>query len=310
MIFPMSRSQFLAVDQDFYKDLLENLYDGIYFVDSDRRITYWNKAAEQITGYSARQVVGKHCRDNVLNHVLANGVELCTNHCPLVATMQDGKRREAEVFLHHANGHRIPVLVRASPIRNAEGEVIGAVETFSDTTAPIMTRRSNEQLWQTVLLDPLTGIGNRRHLEIRLKAELMMFQETSNSFGVLFADIDHFKKVSDTYGHETGDKALRVVANTLRHNLRATDTIGRWGGEEFVILIGDTTAQGMEAAANKLTFLVSQSRLDTEQSSLRMTISIGATLVTKEDTMETLIHRADQLMYQSKNAGRNRVTIG
>jgi diguanylate cyclase (GGDEF)-like protein/PAS domain S-box-containing protein len=295
---------------NFFKDLLENLYDGIYFVDLNRCITYWNKGAEYITGYSAGQVVGKHCRDKILNHVLANGVELCANHCPLAATMQDGKRREAEVFLHHADGHRVPVLVRASPIYDASGRVIGAVEAFSDNTAQILARRKNEQLQQTVLLDPLTGIGNRRHIEMRIKSELMMYHESSNSFGLLFADIDHFKKVNDGFGHEMGDKALRMVANTFRHNLRVTDTMGRWGGEEFVILINNIDGDDLQTVSNKLHFLVSQSRLDTENQPVSVTVSLGATLVTKEDTMETLVHRADQLMYQSKNAGRNRVTIG
>ena len=137
-----------------------------------------------------------------------------------------------------------------------------------------------------------------------------MYQESSNPFGLLFIDIDHFKLVNDDYGHETGDKVIRMVANTLRHNLRATDTIGRWGGEEFLILLNDIHDNGLETVTNKLHFLVAQSRLDNEQVSLSVTVSIGATLITKEDTMETVIHRADQLMYASKNAGRNRVTIG
>lgn len=297
-------------DPHFYKQLLENLYDGVYFVDRDRCVTYWNKGAEHITGYSAQDVVGKRCRDNILNHVLANGTELCKEHCPMAATMQDGKRREAEVFLHHADGHRVPVLVRAAPIYDAAGIVIGAVETFSDNTAQILARRKNEQLQQTILLDPLTGIGNRRNIEMRLKAELMMFDESANSFGLLFVDIDHFKKVNDTHGHEMGDKVLRMVASTLRHNLRATDTIGRWGGEEFLILLNDINPAGLEIVANKLRFLVSQSRLDGEGPSLSVTASVGATLVTQGDTMESIVHRADQLMYESKNTGRNRVTVG
>ena len=217
-------------DPNFYKDIIENLYDGIYFVDTDRRITYWNLGAENISGYSSKQVVGKHCRDNILNHVLANGTVLCTNHCPLSATIKDGKRREAEVFLHHQDGHRIPVLVRASPMFNADGQIIGAVETFSDNTAQILTRRKNEQLQESVFLDTLTGVGNRRLIEMRLKAELLMFQESSDPFGLIFIDIDHFKKVNDEFGHTKGDLVLRMVANTLRHNLRDADSLGRWGG--------------------------------------------------------------------------------
>jgi diguanylate cyclase (GGDEF)-like protein len=165
-------------------------------------------------------------------------------------------------------------------------------------------------LQETVLLDPLTGIGNRRHIEMHIKAELLMFQEASNPFGLLFIDIDHFKMVNDTYGHEMGDKVLRMIANTLRHSLRTTDTIGRWGGEEFLVLLNNINRNDMESVANKLRSLVSRSRLDGEHEHLSVTISIGATIASKEDTMETLTHRADQLMYESKNTGRNRVTIG
>ncbi len=80
-------------EKDFYKEIIDNLYDGVYFVDRDRVITYWNKGAERITGYSAEQTIGRACRDNLLNHVTANGVELCLTNCPLAAVMQDGNPR-------------------------------------------------------------------------------------------------------------------------------------------------------------------------------------------------------------------------
>ena len=96
-------------NRNFDKDLIDNLYDGVYFVDRERVITYWNKGAERITGYKDRQVIGRCCGDNVLNHVDAAGVELCRSHCPLAACMEDGLPREVEVFLHHADGHRMPV---------------------------------------------------------------------------------------------------------------------------------------------------------------------------------------------------------
>ena len=104
----------MPYEKDFYKELVDNLYDGVYFVDRDRRITYWNEGAERITGYSAPQVIGRRCRDTLLNHVTANGVLLCQDHYPLAAVMENGKPREAEVYLHHADGHRVPVMVWAT----------------------------------------------------------------------------------------------------------------------------------------------------------------------------------------------------
>jgi len=299
-------------NDDFYKDLIDNLYDGVYFVDRERMINYWNKGAERITGYEADKVVGRYCRDNILNHVTANGTQLCMTNCPLAACMQDGNIREAEVFLHHADGHRVPVIVRAAPLRDKQGNIIGAVETFSNNAAFITTRRELREMRHNAFTDRLTDIGNRRYLEGRLRAVIADFNHTNGGgAGLLFIDVDHFKNINDAYGHEVGDKVLHMVASSLKHNLRATDMLGRWGGEEFIAIVYDTPdARALEEIASKLLALVGCSRLDLESQSLAVTISIGATLLRTDDTPESFVKRADQLLYQSKQAGRNRVTIG
>src|SRR5512138_75759 len=155
----------MSDEKNFYKDIIDNLYDGVYFVDRDRTITYWNKGAERITGYPAGQTIGHSCRDNLLNHVTANGVPLCLEHCPLAAVMQDGREREAEVYLHHADGHRVPVIIRGTALRDEAGNIIGAVESFSNNSNLIGTRRKLRDLRYAAMTDPLTGIGNRRLLE-------------------------------------------------------------------------------------------------------------------------------------------------
>lgn len=297
-------------EKDFYKDIIDNLYDGIYFVDLDRVITYWNKGAERITGYSATQTVGRSCRENLLNHVTANGIQLCLNHCPLAAVMEDGKEREAEVFLHHADGHRLPVVVRATAVRDDTGTIVGAVESFSSNTNLFDTRRELREWKRAAATDPLTGIGNRKHLEGRLHAVIAEYQSNSSPAGLLFMDVDHFKQVNDTYGHNTGDNVLRMIAKTIRLAVRATDTVGRWGGEEFLAILYDVGGESaLQAAAEKVRTLVEYSRLDVDTAGLAVTISIGATLLLPGDTPERLVQRADELMYQSKQAGRNRVTI-
>ena len=298
-------------ENDFYKHIIDNLYDGIYFVDRERVITYWNKGAERITGYSAEQTIGRACRDNLLNHVTGNGLELCSHNCPLAAVMEDGTEREVEVFLHHADGHRVPVLVRATALRDGDGQIIGAIETFSKNTVMTDTRRKLQQMRQAAMTDPLTGISNRRHLEGRLKAALAVVQNSSSMAGLLFMDVDHFKQVNDNYGHHTGDEVLRMVANTLRYVLRATDTLGRWGGEEFLAVLYEIqNRDNLAHIAEKVRTLVEYSRLDEHGYVLNVTLSIGGTLLLPEDTPETLVRRGDRLMYKSKQSGRNRVTIG
>jgi diguanylate cyclase (GGDEF)-like protein/PAS domain S-box-containing protein len=302
----------MTEDKDFYKDIIDNLYDGVYFVDPDRVITYWNKGAERITGYTSEQVVGRRCSDNVLNHVTAAGVQLCGEGCPLAACMLDGEGREADVFLHHADGHRVPVLVRASPLRDAEGNVLGAVETFSGDMGIMTVRNELHELRHSVHTDIVTGIGNRRQFEGRLRGVLAeLAHETETTAGLLYIDIDSFKKFNDAYGHEVGDKALRMVAATLRHNLRDGDVIGRWGGDEFLAILYDAAPEeGLRSITEKLRMLVEFCRLDLEGASLTITISIGATQFLPTDTPETVVSRADALMYRSKQAGGNRVSIG
>jgi diguanylate cyclase (GGDEF)-like protein/PAS domain S-box-containing protein len=298
-------------ENDFYKDIIDNLYDGVYFVDRDRVITYWNKGAERITGYSSAQTLGRACRDNLLNHVTANGVQLCLKHCPLAAVMNDGTEREAEVFVHHANGHRVPIVIRASAIRDRNGDIIGAVESFSNNSSVIDTRSKLRALRRETTTDALTGVGNRKYLEGRLSAAIAEYQNSTDNAALLFMDVDHFKQVNDTYGHNTGDSVLCMVAKTLRLAVRTTDTVGRWGGEEFIaILYGLRENATLKAAAEKIRTLVECSRLDVAEQGLAVTVSIGATLLLPGDTPQSLIWRADQLMYRSKGAGRNRVTIG
>lgn len=297
-------------ESDFYKDIIDNLYDGVYFVDRDRVITYWNKGAERITGYSAAQTIGRACRDNLLNHITANGTQLCLTNCPLAAVMEDGQDREAEVFVHHADGHRLPIIVRASAMRDRNGNIIGAIESFSNNASLMEARNTMRKLRRETLIDPLTGIGNRKFLESRLTAVIAEFQHSQSIAGVLFMDVDHFKQFNDTHGHIIGDHALRMVAKSIRYGVRATDTLGRWGGEEFVAILPDVhDIETLQIPADKVRNLVQHSRLDVNGSHLTVTLSVGGTLLHPDDTPETVIQRADQLMYQCKQTGRNRVLV-
>ena len=301
----------MSYEKNFYKDLIDNLYDGVYFVDRDRIITYWNKGAERISGYPAEQVVGRACRDNILNHVNGSGIELCKTGCPLAAVMEDGSPREAEAYLHHRDGYRVPVNVRATAMRDEDGNIIGAVETFSNNGSMVTARRRLQEMRHVVHTDRLTGIGNRRLVEGRLRAMIAECAHTKSSAGVLFMDIDNFKRVNDTHGHTIGDQALSMVTATFHHSIRTTDTIGRWGGEEFVAILNNIEDENtLKQIAEKVRMLVEQSHLDLDDQSLTVTISIGATLLRPEDTPESIIARADGLMYQSKQAGRNTTTVG
>ena len=252
-------------------------------------------------------MVGRRCRDGILNHVDECGAELCGQACPLQATIRDGRCRDAHVFMHHADGHRQPVWVRAAPLRDPGGAIIGAVEVFSDDTAVATARAQVGELEQLALTDPLTGLGNRRYLEMQLSARLYEWTRYGTPFGVLIADIDLFKRVNDIYGHDVGDETLAMVARTLTFGLRGGDVVARYGGEEFVVIVAHTDPDGLGRTGERLRSLVAASRLVAARQSIEVTISLGGAMVTPGDSADTLLRRADTLLYAAKEAGRNQV---
>jgi diguanylate cyclase (GGDEF)-like protein/PAS domain S-box-containing protein len=293
-----------------YQKLLANIRDGVYFTDLDRRITYWNKGAESITGYSAEEVVGRRCRDNLLLHVDDAGRSLCLGRCPLASTMNDKTPREAKVFLHHKQGHRLPVHVRATPLFDKGDKVVGAAEFFTDISTEETLQLRIQELENVALLDSLTQLPNRHHLEPELISRFNEMTRLSLKFGLLFMDIDHFKRFNDTYGHPVGDEVLRVVAKTLKSSVRPYDMVGRWGGEEFLCILRAVDPEQLSYISNRLRRLIRKSSIHLGEQLLSITVSMGATMATPADDVESLIKRADDLMYLSKKNGRDQVTVG
>jgi diguanylate cyclase (GGDEF)-like protein/PAS domain S-box-containing protein len=300
----------MRLEKDSYERIIENLHDGLYFVDRDRVITYWNKAAEKISGYTANEVVGKSCSDNILTHVDSEGNSLCTGMCPLAATIADGKYREVEIYMHHKDGHRIPVSARVSSLTDRDGDIIGGIELFADISNQAVNELRIKELEKLALLDNLTQIANRNYIEREIQTRLEEKKRYNMPFGILFIDIDHFKKFNDIYGHDVGDDVLKFVTNTFVANSRPFDIFGRWGGEEFIGIMRSLNDKDLEILGNRLLSLIENSYIIHEKEKLCVTISIGATLVNENDTIDSLIKRADVLMYKSKAAGRNCLTIG
>ncbi len=298
----------MNLDRHSYIRILDELHDGLYIVDLRRIIRYWNKAAERISGYAAAEVVGSSCADNILTHVDGTGLGLCLHQCPLARTMADGTSRQAIIYLHHKDGHRLPVAVRISAVHDDSGQISGAAELFSDIGGSALSQQMQE-LEDMAFLDHLTRLPNRRFLEKELFMRFEEFKRYDVPFGVLFMDLDHFKAVNDKHGHDTGDRVLKFVANTLVKNARPFDIIGRWGGEEFVGIIPHIAAEQLAPLGERLRVLVERSFTMVGAEWLRVTISLGATIARKDETLASLIHRADQLLYQSKQDGRNRLTL-
>ena len=296
-------------DNNYYKRVLDTLYDGIYFLDQDKKIIYWNEGVERYTGYKHSEVLGRHCWDNVLMHVNSQGVRLCNGSCPISQAIADGRRREVEVYFHHKEGHRVPISMRVAPILGSNNQVIVAVEMFNENSPKFALHQKIEELQNLALLDSLVELGNRRYIEINLKGRLEELKRYGWQFGVLFIDIDHFKNINDLYGHDMGDKLLKMVGKTILNSIRPFDVLGRWGGEEFIVIMVNINQDNLYSVANRFRLFVEQSSISNGTEIVRATVSIGATLALRDDTIKTLVKRADELMYQSKGGGRNCVTM-
>jgi diguanylate cyclase (GGDEF)-like protein/PAS domain S-box-containing protein len=293
----------------FHQDVCDNLSEGVYFVDQRRKITYWNQGARNLTGFEREEAIGRHCHDNFLNHVDAEGRALCLGGCPLEATLKDGQAREAEVLLQHKTGHRLPVAVRVSPVVDNAGKLIGAVEVFSNIAWRKDLERRAKELEKLAYRDSLTGLSNRRHIEVKLRQTLEEVQEFGRKAGVLLLDIDGFKRVNDTYGHAAGDVALKTVGERLTAVLRPRDTAGRWGGEEFLLVALDVSLMELEALAERCREAIASCRIAVEGEHLNVTVSVGGALLTQDEPAEAAVKRADELLYVAKCQGGNAARV-
>jgi diguanylate cyclase (GGDEF)-like protein/PAS domain S-box-containing protein len=305
----------IRFSSSFYETLLDTMQDGVYFVNRDRKITYWNDGAQRLSGYTADEVVGKSCFDNLLGHMSQgcldeDGQLVYGDGSQLAAVMDDGQSREAQLYLRHKDGHHVPVNVRALPMRNRTGEIVGAVEVFSDFGARRKFEKRVVDLEKMAFLDALTSLPNRRYLELKVQQAIEEHTKLGRVYGLLLFDLDRFKHVNDTFGHDAGDALLMAVSKTLMHGLRAVDIVGRWGGEEFLVLMPDADAVDLGDLAERCRVLIAESAVSVGSGRVSVTASIGATVLIHSDSVQSAIRRADELMYQSKHSGGDQTTAG
>ena len=291
--------------------LFEMLREGAYCVDRERRIHHWNGAAEKITGYHASEVVGTHCFADILQHIDGEGRQLCAcdEHCPLFLTICDGLSREARVSLLHKNGTRVPVAIKSIPLVDSDGQFIGAVELFHEDGIVESLQEQLAHMEKKAHIDCLTGLPNRHGIEIRLRHSLDEWERYGWPFACFIADIDYFKRINDTCGHDVGDQAISTVMNTLAMACRTSDYVGRWGGDESVGILENVDADELHAQLQRMNMMIRNTAICRETLDISATISIGATVVLKGDTPQSILKRADSALYTCKVAGRDGYVI-
>jgi diguanylate cyclase (GGDEF)-like protein len=173
--------------------------------------------------------------------------------------------------------------------------------------------QAEQRLYASAVQDPLTGLHNRRHLDARLKAEFAFASRHQTPLSILLIDIDHFKKVNDTYGHPGGDAALKILAEKLQKTVRTEDIVARYGGEEFAVIARGIESPGALLLGERVRTTAEKIALPHEGQTIRFTISVGCATMTRErifDGPAALLKSADDALYQAKAGGRNRCVRG
>jgi diguanylate cyclase (GGDEF)-like protein/PAS domain S-box-containing protein len=289
--------------------VLNQVQDGISCVGPDRKIVFWNKAAEQTTGLESGEILGKQCFEDLSLFVDREGVNICRERCPVELTLKDGTIRSLDAYIRHRDGFRLLVSLRILPIFKEDGSIIGAVETFANTAPKAAIPLTIAELEKMNLVDADTGVARKQYLDMTLKVRLEEFQKFGLPFALIYIDIDNFNKTVEKFGRFNGNKILRTVARTLLKNIRYFDIVGRWNTEEFLVVLLNIDENRLDIVANKLRLLVAESYITTETGMLNATVSIGASIVQKYDTVEALVKRTEQLMMHSKWLGKNRVSL-
>ena len=309
IIIKMEETTISQIQEDrLFESLAEVISEGVYYVTADHTILFWNKKAESITGYSRLEVTGMPCSIGILQIAGESNCTECGSQCPLAATLLDGETREVEALLHRKGGDSLRTRLRCMPVRDHDGKILGAIEVFSDRSAALESMKELKRLRHEANTDSLTGIGNRRMAELALNQLKLASEQGESLFGVVFFDIDHFKKINDEWGHPAGDLVLKQVAKMVSKALRSEDVFCRWGGEEFVILVPKSTAPFLSEIGERIRLLVQESRLNVAGHNLQITISVGLSLHVPGESAKKTVARADSLMYVSKENGRNRVS--
>lgn len=286
---------------DLFKTLLETSPDGIIGNDRKGNIFLFNAGAEQIYGWSREEVVGKINVAEIYPPGIARDVKKAIRS---PEHGRPGRLVDYETRVLAQSGKEIPIRLSATLIYDKEEE-IGTIGFFHD----ISRRKALEQELRLLsITDSLTGLQNRRHFSMILQKELDRVDRTKSTCSILMIDIDRFKAFNDTYGHAEGDRLLREVAELIRSTFRSMDSAFRFGGEEFVILLPETGAEGAWACAERFRTRLAAKDFSAVPGGLPVTVTASIGIVEHRDgyDIDSMVRFADLAMYAAKSAGRNR----
>lgn len=284
--------------QRFMESLLDAVPSPIWYKDAHLRFRNYNRAFREINRVDGNGWIGR-----TLSDVWKS--DLAITHEELDQRLLEGEpNRPCEVVSRFGDGTERDVLMSKTAFFDADGKPAGIIGMMVD----ISERKELErELRRLATIDPLTGAFNRRHFLTSAAQELERAQRHGRPLAVLMLDLDYFKAINDGYGHGVGDDAIQGFIQVCLSTLRENDVIGRLGGEEFAILLPETSLEGAAEVAERLRSRVAALILSTARGDLSFTVSIGVTQAVADDSVGSALQRADQALYDAKNHGRDRV---
>jgi diguanylate cyclase (GGDEF)-like protein/PAS domain S-box-containing protein len=291
----------LFVEKERAEVTLDCIGDAVMCTDARGNVTFLNLVAEAMTGWSREEAAGRPLRD-VFRIVDATSHETIPDPMERAVDRNRVVHLPTNTLLIRRDGFETPIEDSASPIHDREGRSTGAVIVFRDVTA---VRAIAIQLTHLAHHDYLTGLPNRMLLNDRIDQAIAVARRKHNKVGLLFLDLDRFKEINDSLGHSVGDAVLQAVGRCLVKCVRASDTVSRQGGDEFVVLLSDMENAGLASATATRMLQAVEQIPSVDEHALHLTASIGVCVYPDDGSdAETLLRHADTAMYQAKLKGR------
>ena len=301
----------LQRSERFLNTIFNSIRDPFCIFDSDFRIIRVNEAYAQMKNKRAEELIGMKC-----HKVLVESDSMCEG-CVVGKTLNSADPCAKDKLVTQQDGTEIWMEIYTYPILDEEGKVSHVIEYTRDVTERRKIedekRRLIDKLEHLSKTDGLTGMINRRALTDNLAYEIDRAKRYGSELALILCDVDNFKEINDTYGHDAGDRALQTLSATLKTILRKIDIAGRYGGDEFMLILPETTVRGAESLAEKLLFAVRETELVlSDNKRIRLSMSIGIAGLESDhlgENIDSFVKRADDAMYVSKQSGKDRISV-
>lgn len=295
-----------SIEELFQQSLVNGMLDGVIFVDKSRRVIHWNRAAERLTGIAASSVHHSRWVPGLVDMRDERGSVIDEEDCPIAYVIESKVQSFQRLSIAASRGQRISVDCHIVPVLGHDTASVGAAMVLHDASNQISLEERVESLHDKATKDPLTKISNRAEFDRALKQMVPLYLEQKLPCSLIICDLDFFKRINDTFGHQAGDEALVSFAALLKRFHRNGDVVARYGGEEFVMLCADcdniSASQRADQVRRELE-MMPQPMLDGRC----ITASFGVTELQHGDTPDTMLNRADRALLKAKDMGRNRV---